>query len=704
MKLPTLIVAVLVMATAFLIVGSVALAQSGASAPATGNIAVRDGINPGEVVVSWDAVTGATHYRIGYVNMETDYPLAKSSVTGDWINAFIYVDENARNVQVANGKTEYTVRRLEQGGRHAFTVLTSSNFVDTGAAGSVSGDFSWPSNPRWEFHTVADRGGAPVAAPSFDFVSMYPDCDAVRAHYPGGVRRGSPIYRPALDSDGDGTACEPASTVNDSQTVARISLSDMDNVRGYELTVIGAGFNNGATASVYVLNRAPTTGMECEDIVRNGTLAGQAVVSNGGLVAVTFEVTVPTFRPGDQNYICMIDDEGRMSDTDVEQFELEATIKVVPSVVNSGDTVNVFARDFPNPGAAFTELKIADQTLYMAGGSNNRVRVDSSSIRPDGSAEATFRIPGGFEGVFRIGVKWGTVGAYSKISINGSELSASKTEVLPNETITITGSRFGSQSCIATENITLDNVPIIVHEGSLSGYCGGVGVSNSGQFVATIVLWPVSGTAVNPALIPGTHALTVEDSEGFVADVNITIPEPTVAVSPGVAGPTDVITITGQNWPVDNPYNPELVAIELEVADYGRGRRYILYADASGRVTQKHQVHLYVAIPSTVQVTMTYEGVVKTSSFTVPAATMKVSPAEGRPGDMVTITAGNMPVNADVDYVDFGRFRYRDLGVSTDQNGDIATNVPIPDLHPGVYSVVINVDGTIAIGEVTVLP
>ena len=148
MKSLKLTVAALVVATAFLVVGSIALAQSGASAPATGNIDVRDGINPGEVIIAFDAVPSATHYRIGYVNMATDYPLAKASVTGDWINAFIYVDENARNVPVANGRAEYTVRRLQQDARHAFTVLTSSNFVDTGAAGTVSSEFSWPSNPR----------------------------------------------------------------------------------------------------------------------------------------------------------------------------------------------------------------------------------------------------------------------------------------------------------------------------------------------------------------------------------------------------------------------------------------------------------------------------------------------------------------------------------------------------------------------------
>lgn len=199
--------------TSALISGGVALAQSGNTAPSTGNIAIRDGINPGEVVVSWDAVPEATHYRIGYVNMETDYLLAKSSVTGDWINAFIYVDENARNIQVSNGRAEYTIRRLEQGVHHEFTVLTSNYFVDSGGGGSVSSTFAWPpKGSRWEEHTVADRGGAPAPTPGFDFVSMYPNCDAVRAHYPGGVRVGSPIYRPALDRDGDGIACEAAST------------------------------------------------------------------------------------------------------------------------------------------------------------------------------------------------------------------------------------------------------------------------------------------------------------------------------------------------------------------------------------------------------------------------------------------------------------------------------------------------------------
>ena len=136
----------------------------------------------------------------------------------------------------------------------------------------------------------------------------------------------------------------------------------------------------------------------------------------------------------------------------------------------------------------------------------------------------------------------------------------------------------------------------------------GVEVSNSGQFVATIILWPASGTS-NPTLIPGVHELSIEDTSGFGSSVDITIPEPTVTVTPDVAGPRDYITIVGENWPVDNPENPSSVSIEVEVDDNpgaNRARTYILFADAVGRVTQEHRVHRNVAIPSTIQVKMTH--------------------------------------------------------------------------------------------------
>ena len=160
---PAISVAVLIALVLAAGISRPASAQSGT--PATGGISVSDGVNPGEVVISWDAVPQATHYRIGYVNMVQDYPVAKASVTGEWIEAFVYVDVNARNFTVSGGRAEYTLRRLAEGDRHAFTVLTSNNYVDTGGGGSVNSTFFWPpTGSRWEFHEVADHGGACPAA------------------------------------------------------------------------------------------------------------------------------------------------------------------------------------------------------------------------------------------------------------------------------------------------------------------------------------------------------------------------------------------------------------------------------------------------------------------------------------------------------------------------------------------------------------
>ena len=509
--------------------------------------------------------------------------------------------------------------------------------------------------------------------------------------------------------------------LGDLEIRAKISLSDVDNKRGYEMTVSGSGFNNGTSTGVYVLHYPgagptdKTTWPSCAMIIGDGTKVGGALVGSDDKVAVTFEVTAPTFKPGNVNYICMVDGEGRASNTDVEDFKLEPSIKVVPSSANSGDTVNVFAQDYPSSAGSFNRLLLAGQDITHVVASRNR-----GSIANDGSGEISFDVPGGFEGVLRIDARWGTVNEDAKITLAGAQLNASKTDVLPNETITITGNGFGTGqgTCIPADNIKLEDVPVMVDDDSKanSGACSGmVEVSNSGQFVATLILWPDDEDDSNPTLIPGVHRLSVEDNKEYSSEVDITIAEPTVTVTPDIAGPRDYITITGTNWPVDNPDNPSSIGITVEVADTSaRARQYTLFADAVGRITQEHRVHRNVNIPSTVQVKMTYGDVAKIGSFAVPASTIEVSPSEGQPGDMVTLTAGNMKVYTQVDYVEIGGTRNDDPGVNTDRNDDPGVNtdrdgnitvedVLIPGLDPGVYSVVINVDDTIAIGEVKVL-
>ena len=127
------------------------------SQPITDFDVVFPGENSDEAVISWVPVPEATHYRIGYVNLEVDYHLAtRASCTmerDDWLQAFVYVDVQAPNVPVRNGRAEYTIRRLSEGARHAFTVLSSNNLYNNTL--NVGAEFSWakvgPEESRWKF-------------------------------------------------------------------------------------------------------------------------------------------------------------------------------------------------------------------------------------------------------------------------------------------------------------------------------------------------------------------------------------------------------------------------------------------------------------------------------------------------------------------------------------------------------------------------
>ena len=129
-------------------------AVSVAASPA-GNITAVNGRNTGEAVISWDPAPGATHYRIGCVNLVRDLPRAKASNTGDWREAFLYFDVEAQNLDPV--RPTYIFPGLQEGVYHACTVLSNN---------SRYGKPTWPEAPNyWQYLTITDRGGAcPICA------------------------------------------------------------------------------------------------------------------------------------------------------------------------------------------------------------------------------------------------------------------------------------------------------------------------------------------------------------------------------------------------------------------------------------------------------------------------------------------------------------------------------------------------------------
>ena len=117
---------------------------------------------------------------------------------------------------------------------------------------------------------------------------------------------------------------------------------------------------------------------------------------------------MPTFSAGKNNYICMNDGEDRQSDTDVEDFHLEPSIRVVPSTVSSGDTVNIFAQDYPFSGQPLTQLKLAGIDV------TNAVEKLTRDSLVQGSAAISFEVPGSvggapLQGTVRVDARWGSL-------------------------------------------------------------------------------------------------------------------------------------------------------------------------------------------------------------------------------------------------------------------------------------------------------
>ena len=80
-----------------------------AQAGTPSNVSVTNGANPGEVVVSWDAVAGASEYRVGWLAVP-DY---QANIDNDrWRERFAYSDVNA--------SSSYTVTRLTPGEAYYF--------------------------------------------------------------------------------------------------------------------------------------------------------------------------------------------------------------------------------------------------------------------------------------------------------------------------------------------------------------------------------------------------------------------------------------------------------------------------------------------------------------------------------------------------------------------------------------------------------
>ena len=382
---PVVIVAALAILAA--IVSGAPPAEAQGRPPGATNIQIVNGHNPGEVIISWDAVPAATHYRIGYVNMDTDYPLAKSTEggrTGNWLEAFVYVDVEAQNF-VTSG-TVYTIRRLEQGVPHAFVVLTN---------GSAYGEPTWPiTSPRWQFLMVTDQGGAcPTAPPTTAAPPVTtPSTPLTNAEL---ARR----VRPALaqiivtDSDGDtssgtgfvvgsnGIVVTNRHVVDDVETVtAQMNTSD-----GQRLELTGRVLGRGILADLAVIQLDSNRTFATLPLGDSDAVAQGDEITAWGYPLGSFLGTDPTLTRG------IISSTNRIFE-DTDYLQTDAAIAPGNS---GGPVVDRFGRVVGVNTAGLVQIQ-EDGTLVPVPGiylaiASNEVSSRLNTLAAGGPAQATYR-------------------------------------------------------------------------------------------------------------------------------------------------------------------------------------------------------------------------------------------------------------------------------------------------------------------------
>ena len=493
----------------------------------------------------------------------------------------------------------------------------------------------------------------------------------------------------------------------------KVKLSDIDNKRDYELTIIGSGLNSGRNGTAYVLeNYTGSTTPTCDMIIADGASVGSGGIGSDHSVTIVDTVTTDHYSAGQTNYICVRDDNSpTRRSTNVEPFNMEASIAASPDTVNSGDEVTVALRDFNV--ATFGRASVLGVSL---GGkkayTSDTTDVDDFPIDVNADDnEITFDMPGGLSGNVEISVNVATVGGntakQATVTVNPSSLTLSSTSVAPYESVIISGSGFNEDAYICVDDIQIDDRALVVDlagtsrddsadiacddpEPRLDRY---LSTTSNGEFTATVRIWS-NDSSDNPALSDDEYTIKVTDISGFEGKATITILEPTVSVNPAEAHPRDFITITGENWPVSTSEIERQVTINISEGDAIRTTA----VDSTGRFNIQYQLGGRIAIGESHKVAVSFnEGgpgdIEEEASFSVPDANMVLSPTQAVPGDRINIELYGMPILQNVDSVFLGGRDRLDIAVNTDGDGNaVIEGLLVPYLEAGFYPVTVKVD------------
>ena len=264
-------------------------------------------------------------------------------------------------------------------------------------------------------------------------------------------------------------------------------------------------------------------------------------------------------------------------------------------------------------------------------------------------------------------------------------LVLSPASALANETVTLTGTNFSTSGAATISSITVGGTAVAADKIS-SGTL--VAVDGAGKFFATLLI-PVTA----PYLAPGAQTVLVTDSDGKSASATLTIPRPTLTLSPALSRAGTTVTATGANYPKYSTRlgsdAPPHVRIEYTLPNLTVKRVVTAIPDSSGNINVSFVVPQNAPAGSTdnlVTATIAGTSTKVEAKHSVDEAVLSLSPASGAPKSEITVSGSKLKPYTPVGLLTMGDLKMRPTAnVYTDADGSFTATFVVPQLEDGLY-------------------
>ena len=492
-----------------------------------------------------------------------------------------------------------------------------------------------------------------------------------------------------------------------------IQLSKEEAGRGEQITVIGRGYKNGTTLTVW------------RDADADGSFdSGESSLCDTMVLAndigyCSFTISVPPFTHGtgecndsenaggvtcepDYNLVnardgyggtsVIYDESGKVSEV-AHVLELVGSVKA-SNVQGPGGNIQVQLTDFPEGVISSVDiggvpveidrLRVGPSgALYFSIAVPNEARLGRQSLQVILERDTSFK-----------GEKTYSQSVVVVITHPTTTVRIFPETVLPNQRVSLWGNGFSHGSNVSIEQVRIDGFDL--GPARINGGSGRIELSRDGSWSASLDLPIVEATTAE-----GVHSLRVEDSRGRFGTVEFTVPPREVKVSPVWSRPGALVTVEGTGFPVRND-NGSSISILIRYESQAGVTLTSAHADASGSFSQEVLVPLRTPLPSSNFIRVEFKddqgrSVTTTARHEVPAATVALDPVSGPPGTPVTITGSGFRRYARVDTLTLGTIDVSPgTSLSTDANGDFEARFLAPGIGQGRQTVLVSVAGVTA--------